>query len=113
MLKDDGYLLFQACGRIVSTCSKMVFLDSAEICRTTPYVSADGSFLIYASVNKSLHIMICHRKGNVWGKSEMLVDHINKNGQGNSFGTVDNRCLFFAAWKNEAWDIRWVKLKRK
>lgn len=63
---------------------KVMLSDSAKNGRTTPYVTADGSFLLYAAINESLDLMICYKDENEkWGRVEKLSYNINTNGQGN------------------------------
>ncbi|WP_235297108.1 TolB family protein [Portibacter marinus] len=91
---------------------KVALLDSANLGRTTPYVSADGSFLIYASVNKSLNLMISYKDNNdKWTQAEALNKKINTNGQGNPYVTPNNKYLFFATEKDNNWVVKWARVE--
>lgn len=92
---------------------KIKLSDSAKHGRTTPYIVADGSLLIYAAVNESLDLMVAHRNENgKWDNAEKLSKSINTNGQGNPFVTLDNKFLFYASEDSGSnWSIRWVSVE--
>ena len=81
--------------------------------KCTPYVSPEEDYLIFASIEKELNLMISFNdgKGN-WINTKKLSDKINTNGQGNPFVTPDNTFLFFTTGNlsEKKWEVKWVNI---
>ncbi|AKA35375.1 hypothetical protein VC82_1765 [Flagellimonas lutaonensis] len=109
--KMDIYHSVQEEGKFKDA-EKTYLSDSNTYGRTTPYVSADGSFLIYAAINKTLDLMICQKdeKGK-WSQAKAFNKAVNTNGQGNPYITPDNKFLFFAVEENNKWKVKWVDVE--
>ena len=94
--------------------AKKVILDKVnERNYCTPFVSSDEDYLIYASIDTKLNLMICFNNGDgKWVNPKILDAVINDSGQGNPYVTPDNNFLFFATNKNsESWSVKWVNFK--
>lgn len=91
--------------------TKMDFEDISAFGFCTPYVSADGNYLIFAAIGESLELYRCEmERSGEWSSPVALPSPINQNGQGNPYVTPDSKYLFFAK-ENESkthWDIQWV-----
>lgn len=82
--------------------------------RCTPFIAPDGSYLMYASINEKLDLMVSFRDDNTgkWKEPHVLPKAINANGQGNPFVTADNGFLFYADEQSNAnWCIKWVDIE--
>ena len=77
----------------------------------TPYVSADGQYMIFATIGESLELYVSQKTGtNQWSAPLRLPNVINHNGQGNPYLTPDGKYLFYAS-ENETdqkWNVNWV-----
>ena len=84
-------------------------LKDKDLC--TPYVSADGQYLFFATVGPQLDLYYCNSIGeNEWSAPIKLSEAINQNGQGNPYLTPDNQYLFYASENGESgWQINWIK----
>ncbi|WP_421762975.1 TolB family protein [Ekhidna sp.] len=89
--------------------AKKVFESGSPRC--TPYVSPNGDYLIYASIEGQLDLMISNKKANNnWGTPRPLPSRINDNGQGNPYVSPDGDFLFFTKG-GEEWSVQWVSTK--
>jgi Tol biopolymer transport system component len=79
----------------------------------TPYLSADGQNLIFATIGESLDLYTSKwTDKNEWSTPTKLPDLINQNGQGNPYLTPDSRYLFYASQSTgdrNQWNVNWVK----
>ncbi|MGB1042792.1 MAG: TolB family protein [Tenacibaculum sp.] len=82
--------------------------------KCTPYISPNEDYLIYASVNNELDLMITYNdgKGN-WINTKKLNKKINNKGQGNPYVTANNKFLFFTTGNYSAkdWKVKWVNIE--
>lgn len=82
--------------------------------KCTPYISPNEDYLIYASVNNELDLMITYNdgKGN-WVNTKKLNKKINNKGQGNPYVTANNKFLFFTTGNYSAkdWKVKWVNIE--
>lgn len=83
-------------------------LREKDLC--TPYVSADGRYLLFATVGPQLDLYLSKSTGNnQWSEPVKLPSVINQGSQGNPYLTPDNNYLFYAKTVAEAnWQINWV-----
>ena len=82
--------------------------------KCTPYISPDEDYLIYASIDNQLDLMVSFNDGDGnWKNTKLLSDLINENGQGNPYVTPDNKYLFFTSGNNsdQKWKINWVNIE--
>ncbi|WP_346881851.1 hypothetical protein [uncultured Algibacter sp.] len=82
--------------------------------KCTPYVSPKGDYLIFASINKQLDLMISFSDGiGGWIGTKKLNDKINNLGQGNPYVTPDNKFLFFTTGEHleKNWKVKWVNIE--
>ena len=81
--------------------------------KCTPHISADGQYLIYATIGESLdlYISIKDEQGS-WKSPVKFSDSINQEGQGNPSLTSDGKYLIYTTGehKEKAWKLRWVKI---
>ncbi|MTI39652.1 TolB family protein [Fulvivirga lutimaris] len=108
----DIYYSKQLNGRFENA-EKLRILTSTEMRKCTPYVSPKEDYLLFASINNQLDLMISFSDGNGgWKDTRKLNDEINNNGQGNPYITPDNNFLFFTSGNSENnWSIKWVDIK--
>lgn len=81
-------------------------LSSVGYC--TPYVSADGKWLIFATIGESLELHISESTGDsTWSNPKKLPHSINQNGQGNPYLSPDSKYLFYAreSGSQKSWEI--------
>lgn len=81
--------------------------------KCTPYISPNDTYLIFASIENPLNLMISFRdKNGVWKKARKFNDSINKNSQGNPHVTPDGKFLLYAVENQyqDTWEIHWVNI---
>lgn len=84
----------------------------------TPYVSPDGTYLLFAAIREHhLDLMRSrYNKQNGWGVAQKLKANIHHKGQGNPYVSPDGKFLFFAAENDPVkpsqgrWAIKWVQV---
>lgn len=80
--------------------------------KCTPYISPEGSFLIFATIGSGLDLYITHQtKNGRWSSPKRLSDAINSSGQANPVISPDGQFLFFCTGKEtmeKPWAIKWV-----
>ncbi|WP_420318469.1 hypothetical protein [Ekhidna sp.] len=85
-------------------------LSDKALC--TPYLSASGTYLIFATIGQSLELHASQNLGgNSWSDPLKLPDEINSKGQGNPYLTPDSKYLFYASEKKGKWKINWVNME--
>ncbi len=108
----DIYYSKQVNGTFENAKKAIISMDSSTQ-KCTPYVSPKGDYLIFASINNTLDLMITFDSGNgSWINTKKLNEKINNNGQGNPYVTPDNKFLFFTTGKHseENWSVKWVDI---
>ena len=80
----------------------------------TPHVAPNEDYLIYASINEALDLMIAFKdeSGN-WKPPRKLNGLINHLGQGNPYVTPDHKYLFFTTGDNKGsdWSVRRINIE--
>ena len=96
-----------------SEATKMTFEGLNALGSCTPYVSADGRYLIFAAIGESLDLYYCEKNGDgVWSKPMPFPKSINENSQGNPYLTPDLKQLTYAVEKGQGqWEIMKVSTK--
>lgn len=82
--------------------------------KCTPYISPQEDYLIYATIENQLDLMISYNDGNgQWTGTKKLNDKINNKGQGNPYVTPDHTYLFFTSGNDQdkKWKINWVNIE--
>ncbi|WP_386133523.1 hypothetical protein [Winogradskyella aquimaris] len=82
--------------------------------KCTPYISPEEDYLIYATIENQLDLMISYNDGNgTWTGTKKFNDKINNKGQGNPYVTPDNKFLFFTTgdYQDKKWKINWVNIE--
>lgn len=94
---------------------KLQITENSLAC--TPFVSADGQTLLYASIGNQLDLMVSHKTAaGEWDKPTALGKNINTNGQGNPYLTPDGKYLFYTTGtetqqgQSPDWQVNWVDL---
>lgn len=88
---------------------KIEFTTLKEMALCTPYLSANGDYLIFATVGTSLDLYSSKSTGlNQWSAPVKLSSAINQNGQGNPYLIPDMKQLFFASDDSKYWNVKWV-----
>ncbi|MDW3194265.1 MAG: hypothetical protein R8G66_17960 [Cytophagales bacterium] len=92
------------------TAQKVVLDIEAPYGKCTPYIAADESFLLFATVGDQLDLQISYNDGQGnWSIPKKLNEEINHSGQGNPYVTPDHQFLFFTTGTNsEKWQVKWV-----
>jgi len=85
--------------------AKRVFTDNMARC--TPFVSAKGEHLLFASIDTSLSLMISRSNEKGWDIPMKLPAFVNENGQGNPSITPDGEFLLYTS-ANPDWKVHWV-----
>lgn len=84
--------------------------------KCTPYVSPDEKYILFASIEDQLDLMISFNDGNGnWINSRKLNNEINSNGQGNPWVTPDNKVLFYTSGNPDGteWKINAVNIEEE
>jgi hypothetical protein len=84
--------------------------------RCTPYVSPNEDYLLFASIEDQLDLMISFRDGDGnWSGTRKLGNSINIDGQGNPYITPDDKFLFYTSGKanGEDWKVKWVNIENE
>lgn len=84
--------------------------------KCTPHVSADESYLIYATIGNELELYVSFNGGDGnWTGTKRLNDLINNSGQGNPYVTPDDQFLFFTTsdQMGQNWQVKWVDIKNE
>jgi len=92
---------------------KIAISGNIETAKCTPFISADEDFLIFASIEEQLDLMISFSDGmGGWKNTRKLNKEINNMGQGNPYVTPDNKFLFFATGEQgeKNWSVKWVNI---
>ena len=93
---------------------KVLIPMNSETGMCTPYVSAKGDYIVFASIGNQLDLMISFIDGNgQWSNAQKLNDKINELGQGNPYITSDGKFLFFTTGEHQEknWKIKWVNIE--
>jgi len=109
----DIYRSEQVNGKFEDAVKISVSMNS-ETRKCTPFVSPKEDFLIFASIQNQLDLMISFNDGNgKWTNTKKLNDKINNNNQGNPYVTPDNKFLFFTTGtdKEKNWKVNWVHIE--
>ena len=84
--------------------------------KCTPYVSPDKAYILFASIDDQLDLMIAFndRRG-IWINTKRLNSKININSQGNPFVTANNQFLFFTVGNKDGtdWKIKWMNIEEE
>ena len=93
---------------------KVLISMNSESGKCTPYVSPKEDYLIFASIENYLNLMIAYNNGKgEWIKTKKLNNEINDKGQGNPYITPDNKFLFFTTGEHleKDWKVKWVNIE--
>ncbi len=84
--------------------------------KCTPHISADGKYLIFATIGSELELYVSFNDGNDnWTGTKRLSNLINNQGKGNPYVTPDHTFLFFTTGDllGKDWQIRWVNVQNE
>ena len=128
-ISDDGTLYFHASNPDYSemhiyssqlkdgayTTAQKLDLQLADQQNTcTPYISKDGSYLIFATIAAHLQLHITYKDDEgQWTSPLKLPDNINDHNQGNPYISPDDKFLFYARESPDnqnSWNIYWVSI---
>ncbi|WP_298517348.1 hypothetical protein [uncultured Kordia sp.] len=93
---------------------RVLISTKTTIEKTTPYVSPNEEYMIFAAINDPLELMITFNNGaGKWTQTRKLNSVINQLGQGNPFVTSDSKYLFYTTGdhQGENWKIKWVNIE--
>ena len=111
----DIYFSKQVNGNFGAAQKASIEMDT-PIAKCTPFISPTENYLIFASVEEELELMITYKDDlGQWTKPIKFNENINNKGQGNPYVTPDDKYLFFTAidTASKAWKINWVNIEAK
>lgn len=91
-------------------------VNNPNLSKTTPYVSPDEEFILFASVEDQLVLTIAYNDGNGnWVNTKKLNGHINSKGQGNPWVTLDNKTLLYTTGNPDGtnWKINTANIENE
>ena len=90
---------------------ELVFDELSEKGITTPYVSADGQYIVFAVIEPNMSLYVAESTGNdSWSIPVKFPDSIIQKSQGNPYLLPDISSLLYASEKVDQWVIEQVPI---